>query len=463
MTTMSDRDFRKTAKQKEATKLATKHKFLLLAGGARSSKSFLAVYLTIVRAAKCPNSRHLIVRQIMRDAVQKIGLDTFPTVCRVAFPDLPMHLDKQKWFWTLPNGSEIWLGGLDDAGDRDSRILGSEYSTIAYEECDQMAYASILLARTRMAQRNSLVKREFFSCNPPSQSHWLHRLFVEGVDPIDRKPLQNPEDYATIAMNPIDNIDNIDPDYLRQLEMLPQLQRDRFLHGLWGNESQTVLFRRAWFGDNRVDDIPMDENGDPAIRRVVLALDPAGTAHRKSDETGIVVDALGIDNNIYTMHSESLRVPPDVWAARVCELYNMWGASTVVAEVNFGADLVASVIRNVSAAVHVTPVRASRGKAVRAEPVAALYELGRVHHVGAHDQLEDELMTYDMVVQPKISPGIGDAQVWACTYLLGADMRAPFVSTYTHDGEENPDEKQKQISDMSIKELIDTEELWDDL
>jgi len=460
---MPPRDFCKTAKQKEATRLAADHKHLLMAGGSRSGKSLLAVYLTIIRAAKCPNSRHLIVRQIMRDAVQKIGMDTFPTVCRIAFPELPMKLSKAPWYWTLPNGSEIWLGGLDDAGDRDARILGSEYSTISYEECDQMAYESILLARTRLAQLNSLTNREFFTCNPPPKSSWVYRLFVENIDPIDRKPVKNVDEYARILMNPADNIQNIDPDYIAQLEALPQKQRDRFLHGLWGNDSQTVLFSREWFGDHRVDDIPVDEDGEPDVTQVVIGLDPAGTGNRKSDETGIAVDALGRNGEAYVLHTESLQVPPDVWAARVCELYNLWGCNTVVAEVNFGADMVKSVIKNVNPSVHVTPVRASRGKAVRAEPVAALYELGKVHHVGAHDQLEDELMMYDMVAPPKISPGVGDAQVWAVTHLLGGNIIRPTVSTETGGRQENGDGAPKNLEDMSIPEIIDQEELWEDL
>lgn len=460
---MASRKWRKTPKQAEATALVASHAHTLLAGGSRSGKSALGVYLTFVRAFKAPKSRHTLVRQIFRDAVNKLGMDTVPAVIDLAFPGVPIRLDKAKWYWTLPNGSEIWLNGLDDAGDRDARILGSEYSTIMYDEADQIAYDSVLLARTRLAQKNNLVNREIFTCNPPSQSHWLYRLYVEGIDPLDRKPLRNPDDYAWIRMNPADNVDNIDRSYLRQLEMLPRAKRDRFLRGLWGNDSQTVIFNRAWFGQNRVDDIPADEDGEPAVRRVAIGIDPAGSSGRKSDDTGIVVDVLAADSRVYTVSAESLRVPPDAWAARVCDLYRTWGADTVVAETNFGADMVVSVIRNVDPAVHVTPVRASRGKAVRAEPVAALYERGLVCHVGAMDELEDQLMTYDTVAPPKISPGVADAQVWAVTHLLGTSFVSPRVSTETSAREENGAETEKQAADMSFRELVDDDELWTEL
>lgn len=427
-----------------------------------SGKSALAVYLSIVRAAKCPNSRHLILRQIARDAVQKIGMDTFPTVCRIAFPHLPMQLSKAPWYWTLPNGSEIWLGGLDDAGERDARILGSEYSTIAYEECDQMAYTSILLARTRLAQLNDLVNREFYTCNPPPKSSWVYRLFVEHKDPVDRQPIKNPEDYACIMMNPVDNLANIDPDYIRQLEMLPKLQRDRFLHGLWGNDSTTVLWERQWF-DNRIDEIPVDADGNCLLSRIAVAVDPAGTANRKSDETGIVVVGMDAERHYYVIHSEGVKMSPEQWGSRVVELYKMYGADVCIVEKNYGGDMCRSTINNVDPAVRVELVTATRGKSVRAEPISALYEQGMVHHVGVHEQLEDELMLFDIVNAPKDSLNVGDAAIWGLTHLSGGSIIRPRVSTETQDRQENADETPKQISDMSTIELIEQDELWDEL
>jgi len=454
--------FKKTAKQTEATRLVIDHGKSLFAGGSRSGKSALAVYLTFVRAAKCP-SRHSIARQIMRDAVNKLGLDTIPTVLDLAFPDLPVKLDRSKWYWTLPNGSEVWLNGLDDAGDRDARILGSEYSTLVFDECDQMNYNSILLARTRLAQLNKLNKREIFCCNPPSTSSWVYRLFVDKVDPIDRKPIVNPDDYGLLMINPADNLKNIDPNYLSMLETLPKAQRDRFLHGLWGNDSMTVLWRREWMGDHRIDSIPVDDEGNNPFTRIVIGVDPAGSANRKSDETGIAVMAMDRYRHYYVIHSEGVKMSPEGWGRRVVELYKMWGADVCVVEKNYGGDMTRSTIHAVDPAVRVELVTASKGKSIRAEPISALYEQGMVHHVGQHDQLEDELMLFDIVNPPKDSPNIADAAIWGLSHLSGGGIISPRVSTETARRQDNEDENAKPISDMSVVELIECDELWDEI
>ena len=152
------------------------------------------------------------------------------------------------------------------------------------------------------------------------------------------------------------------------------------------------------------------------LQRVVVAIDPAVTAGEDSDSTGIVAAGLAADGHVYVLHDRTCRVSPDAWARRAVDLYDEVEGDRIVAEVNNGGDLVETVLRTVDPSVPVRKVHASRGKRVRAEPVAALYEQGRVHHVGAGlADLEDELTTW--TVEASSSPDRLDALVWAITEL----------------------------------------------
>ena len=129
---------KKTAKQRQAVALLTDPtiRYTLLAGGSRSGKTFILCYAVVVRALKAPASRHAILRFHFRDVKNAVGRDTMPKVLKAI--GTPYTLDKTDWFFTLPNGSEIWLGGLDD-DDRVEKILGMEYATIYYNESSQIS------------------------------------------------------------------------------------------------------------------------------------------------------------------------------------------------------------------------------------------------------------------------------------------------------------------------------------
>lgn len=153
------------------------------------------------------------------------------------------------------------------------------------------------------------------------------------------------------------------------------------------------------------------------LTRVVVAIDPAVSANENSDETGIVVVGVGEDGHGYVLEDLSCRVSPDAWARRAVDAYHRHRADRIVAEVNQGGDLVESVIRTVDRDVPYRSVRASRGKATRAEPVAALYEQARVHHCAVYDTLEDQMVTF-VPEQSTASPDRVDALVWALTDLI---------------------------------------------
>jgi predicted phage terminase large subunit-like protein len=155
----------------------------------------------------------------------------------------------------------------------------------------------------------------------------------------------------------------------------------------------------------------------PDLVRVVVAIDPAVTSGEKADETGIVVAGKGVDGQGYVLADASCRLSPDGWARRAVEAYRRHQADRIVAEVNNGGEMVELTIRTVDPHISYAAVHASRGKRTRAEPVAALYEQGKVHHAGGFPDLEDQMCTYTPDAYDG-SPDRVDALVWALTDLM---------------------------------------------
>lgn len=154
----------------------------------------------------------------------------------------------------------------------------------------------------------------------------------------------------------------------------------------------------------------------PDLRRVVVAIDPAVTSGESADETGIVVAGAGVDDQFYVLADLTCRLSPDGWARRAVKAYHDYEANRIVGEVNNGGDMVALTIKTVDPSVPFKAVHASRGKRVRAEPIAALYEQGRVHHVGSFPDLEDQQCQFAPDVFDG-SPDRVDALVWALAEL----------------------------------------------
>ncbi len=158
----------------------------------------------------------------------------------------------------------------------------------------------------------------------------------------------------------------------------------------------------------------------PALRRIVVAIDPPASSGANSDACGIVAAGIGADGFGYVLSDASEeRLSPARWAKRAVDLYHRLEADRIVAEVNQGGEMVEAVIRQTDASVPVEQVRASRGKYLRAEPIAALYEQGRVKHVGAFPELEDEMCDFALGgLSSGRSPDRLDALVWALAALM---------------------------------------------
>jgi phage terminase large subunit-like protein len=168
------------------------------------------------------------------------------------------------------------------------------------------------------------------------------------------------------------------------------------------------------------------------LRRIVVAVDPPASSRGTSDACGIVVAGKDAAGEAFVLHDGSLRAArPRAWAQAAVALYRRFEADCIVAEVNQGGEMVAAVIATVDANVPVKPVRARRGKWLRAEPVAALYQQGRVHHAGRFPELEDEMCDFGPDgLSNGHSPDRVDALVWAVSELMFAQAGEPRVRDF---------------------------------
>ena len=234
------------------------------------------------------------------------------------------------------------------------------------------------------------------------------------------------EDTATVVTRAATaaNAANLAPTFLTEMERRyagTALGRQELL-GEIVDERAGSLWRRDWIETHRVGTCP-------ELRSVVVAVDPPVTATASSDACGIVVAGLAEDGRAYVVADRTIQGrKPDVWARAAIAAYHDFMADRVVAEVNQGGDLVAGVLRQIDAYVAVRAVRATRGKWLRAEPVAALYAEGRVSHVGTLGVLEDQMCAFgaDGLARGR-SPDRVDALVWALTDLMLGRTAAPRI------------------------------------
>ncbi len=424
---MSETGFKFTAKQQEALEIiAGPATHIMLYGGSRSGKTFLHVRNIVLRALKAPYSHHCILRFRFNHLKASIILGTFPKVMKLCFPNVQYTMSKTDWYVTFPNGSELWFGGLDDK-ERTEKILGQEYSTILFNESSQIPKGAKDTALTRLAELAMveigeqepvpLQPRAYYDCNPPNKNHWTYLEFVKKVDPESKQPLANPENYAYFKMNPTDNAENLTANYLETLNNMSARMRKRYRDGEFADATPGALFSdeiiELWRAIG--DDIP-------EFVRVVVGVDPSGSGdmdNAENDEIGIVVGGLGIDGNAYLLEDCTVKAGPAVWGRVATNAYERHEANIVVGEVNFGGAMVKHVIVTSRPKTPFKSVTASRGKVVRAEPFSALYEQGKIRHVGNFPQLEDEITAFSThgYTGPN-SPNRADAWFWVLADLF---------------------------------------------
>jgi hypothetical protein len=392
-----------TPKQIEACILMSHFQNVLLEGGSRSGKTVIVIRNQIIRAMHYPETWHLSVRLRNNHIRQSVWKQTLPFVAKMMGLQEGKHfeLNNSDLTVTFPNKSVMMITGLDDKV-RVEKILGNEFATIFVNEASQIAYDSIETLTTRLNPPRGVPPRFWIDYNPPSMHHWGYKIFHERKFPDGRQVPEN--DYKFIKMNPADN-PYISETLINTLNNLSGSKRTRFLEGGYSSDDG-ALWKRAYI-----------KYAKPTLDliRVVVGVDPSGSL--EGDEVGIITGGIDREGNIFVLRDNSLNALPKEWSEEVKNAYEVSSADTVAAEKNFGGDMVEAVITQFgSKNINVKLVNASRGKAVRAEPVAALYAKGKVFHVEQFVSLEDEICTWKPT--DTISPNRMDALVWTITELM---------------------------------------------
>ncbi|HVM95132.1 MAG TPA: phage terminase large subunit, partial [Candidatus Acidoferrales bacterium] len=343
----------------------------------------------------------------------------------LCFPGVSASVN-QDGFCQFPNKSQVWFGGLDEK-ERIEKILGMEFATILFNECSQIPWSSVQIALTRLAQRcyvdaagatrRQLALKAYYDENPPDKGHWTYRLFVLHTDPETRKPVNDPDNYAAMQINPVDNVDNLPPEYVAGLQELSARMQKRFYRGEFRDANPNALFP-----EGNIDQWRVTNGIVPEMVRIVVAVDPSGSGdedNADNDAIGIAVCGLGTDGNGYLLEDLTVKAGPATWGKVATSAYERHEADKIVGETNFGGAMVRHVIETARPRTPYKEVRASRGKVARADPIASLCEQGKVRMVGYFPELEDELSGFTTAgYVGGGSPNRADAMIWGMTELF---------------------------------------------
>jgi phage terminase large subunit-like protein len=313
-----------------------------------------------------------------------------------------------KLFW--PNGSEALVLGLHTENDVDRLRAGGNRHLDWWEECAAIRHLKQGWDQAAAGLRLGDYPFSIGSTTPRSTKAYKALRKLKGI--ILRK--------ATLFDNPHN------PDSFVTL-MKERYQGTRlYEQEILGNMLEDIagaLWRRIVLESVQID----ASAGLPDMVEVVVAVDPAATSSEDADDTGIVVVGLGTDGLAYVLEDRTCHLDPDGWGSEAVAAYNKWDADLIIGEVNNGGEMVEHVISTIDHRVPFKAVRASRGKAVRAQPVASLYgnpesdpvREAMVRHVGNFPELEDQMCTW--VPGEEDSPDNMDALVWGLTHIFLED------------------------------------------
>lgn len=338
------------------------------------------------------------VRHVMVEGVSGL-LAIHSDVERPLFEPSKMQL-------TWPNGAIAQIFG----GDNPESLRGPQFDAAWVDELAKWREADngfdMLQFALRLGQHPQMV-----ATTTPRPIPLLKRLLEDASTVVTRS-------------RTADNAVNLAPTFVAEITRRysgTALARQE-LDGEIVDNRAGALWRRDWIEAHRAA-------AAPDLKIVVVAVDPPVTATASSDACGIMVAGIGPDNRAYILSDRTIQGrEPSVWARAAVAAYKDFMADRIVAEVNQGGDLVTQVLRQIDPSVAVQKVRATRGKWLRAEPVAALYAEGRVSHVGTFPQLEDQMCAFGADgLSGGRSPDRLDALVWALTSLMLAAGRDPHV------------------------------------
>jgi phage terminase large subunit-like protein len=316
---------------------------------------------------------------------------------------------------TWPSGA---YATLYDASEPD-QLRGPQHEKIWFDELAKYRYAEQVFDMAMFGLRLGQVPQWVATTTP------LPTPFFKGL-------LKRPGVVVTKGRT-VENLANLSPTF--RAMVVERYQGTRLgrqeLDAELIDDVVGALWTRRGIEDNRATVVP-------SLKRVVVAIDPATTSKKTSNEHGIVTVGLGADNHGYVIDDVSGVMTPDQMARRALGCYARHKADAIVVEVNNGGDFIPALIKTIEPNANVIDVRAARGKVVRAEPISALYDQGRIHHVGAFAALEDQMTQFTREVAASRdadlpSPDRVDALVWGLTELF-PDVVEVMQSALTYEG-----------------------------
>ena len=343
--------------------------------------------LRVVCVRETQNSLKESVYQLIVDQINKLGV-------------APAFNVQSSRIITPGNGLIIFAGMQDHTAESIKSLEGFDIAWC--EEAQTMSSRSLEILRPTIRKVGSEL---WFTWNPRNAS-----------DPVDQllRCEQPPKDAVVIKANYNDN--PWMPDVLNEERLYDQqFKPDRYGH-IWLGEYEPTAVGAIWsrqiLHEGRRHDMP-------DMERILVAVDPSVTAGENADENGIIVVGKGADGRGYVLDDVSMKGTPAQWAQRAIAVYDQYQADAIVAEVNQGGLMVKNTIMAVRPNVRVIEVRASKGKHVRAEPISALYNLGRISHVGTFPDLEAQMCKMTAAgYDGEGSPDRVDALVWGFSQLF---------------------------------------------
>lgn len=308
-----------------------------------------------------------------------------------------------------PNGAQA----LGYNGTEPDQLRGPEFDTAWVDELAKYRYARETWDMLQFTMRSGTDPRIFVTTTPR---------------PIPVvKEIAAAKDTRITRGSTFDNASNLPAAFLERLREKYEGTRlgRQELHAEILDDVPGALWNRAVLDEHRIKPEQL-----PEMQRIVVACDPSGADGKsdKADDIGIVAAGLGIDGRYYVLADETCNLSPEGWGKRTVQTYHNHVADRVVGEANFGGDMVRFVIKAADPSVPYKAVKASRGKTVRAEPISALYEQGKVSHVGGFAALEDEMVNFTPSGYiGDGSPNRADALVWAITELSAKTRKEPGV------------------------------------
>jgi phage terminase large subunit-like protein len=367
-------------------------------GGRGSGKSHFFAELGVERCLLEPGTRMVCVREVQKSLRESVKLLIEDKIKSLSLS--PMFNILHDRIEAPGNGLILFQGMADHTAES---IKSLEAFDVAYvEEAQTFTQRSLELLRPTIRERSSEI---WFSWNPRSASDPVD-AFLRGPEP--------PENSTVVRTSYLHN--PFFPAVLEDERLLDErINRHRYGH-IWLGEYEPMAIGAIW---DRLTIHEGRRDEAPELGRCVVAVDPAVSAEPGSDYHGIVVCAEGTDGRGYVLEDGSRKGTPKQWATRAVALFDKHEADAIVIEINQGGDMVRHTLATVRPTVPIIEVRATKGKHVRAEPIAALYSLGRISHVGALPELEDQMCQMTAAgYEGEGSPDRVDALVWGLSELF---------------------------------------------